>query len=459
MSTLVQVPLQPHQRAIMQRGTDGIFRDARDLVQQRRAVARLPVTQRAHDLGTVLHKSVGIKVVGDILCKVVPSGTELPTRLTKPFFTVFDNQTSILFEVFEGEVLHPCSKSNKRLHHFTLTGIKKAPKGVPKIQVTFDVDATGMLNVSAIDPEQKWTKDTQKITTWTPATAKSSFTGPVPVPVVTSDSDSSDSDHKADMDLVDDTIDAEERSMSRVQRQLFTSRRRPNTRLFAKANKRQLRPRTQRAKPVDVHSAAQEHTHRELPPRPTGVTLTKLVLDALHSVKRCVRVLCCWCCAAGAVLFYSSSVSHGAYRKAISRQSVVRRIEATCAVHKPSFRACLNRLEQQGDIVCDGPVVRLSPLARRRLNRLADAKQTTKTRRNRDKAIVRAKASRTGPAPMTPPQPPAAASSDDASVATHTPSTPAPRAFAHKMMSRRSSRLLRRSDRIRDCRLSDMLQQ
>jgi heat shock 70kDa protein 1/2/6/8 len=93
--------------------------------------------------------SLGIQVVGGIMSVVVPRNTTIPTKMEDVFTTTHDNQTAVNFAVFEGERTQ--TKDNYLLGEFSLTGIAPTPRGVPKFDVRFDIDANGILNVSAQD--------------------------------------------------------------------------------------------------------------------------------------------------------------------------------------------------------------------------------------------------------------------------------------------------------------------
>ena len=93
--------------------------------------------------------SLGIGIAGGIMRSVVKRNTNIPARRTHIFTTSVDQQPGILFEVFEGE--HDMAKNNHLLGKFSLAGIPLVCKGVPQIVVTFDIDANGILNVSAVD--------------------------------------------------------------------------------------------------------------------------------------------------------------------------------------------------------------------------------------------------------------------------------------------------------------------
>jgi heat shock protein 5 len=93
--------------------------------------------------------TLGIETTSGIMAKVIPRNTVIPTRKTQIFSTPVENQQSVLIEVFEGE--RPISKDNNPLGSFELSGIPPAPRGVPQIEVTFEIDSNGILKVSAQD--------------------------------------------------------------------------------------------------------------------------------------------------------------------------------------------------------------------------------------------------------------------------------------------------------------------
>ncbi|MDR0660765.1 MAG: molecular chaperone DnaK [Prevotellaceae bacterium] len=102
--------------------------------------------------------SLGIETYGNVFTKLIESNTTIPTRKSEVFSTAADNQPSVEIHVLQGE--RPMAKDNKTIGRFHLDGIPPAPRGVPQIEVTFDIDANGILNVSAKD---KGTGKEQKI--------------------------------------------------------------------------------------------------------------------------------------------------------------------------------------------------------------------------------------------------------------------------------------------------------
>ena len=103
--------------------------------------------------------SLGIEVQGSIMNVIIPRNTPIPTKKTQSFSTNSDNQSSVVLRVFEGE--RQLTKDNNLLGTFTLDGLPPMPRGTPKIDITYDLDTNGMMNVTAIESS---TKNTKKIT-------------------------------------------------------------------------------------------------------------------------------------------------------------------------------------------------------------------------------------------------------------------------------------------------------
>lgn len=102
--------------------------------------------------------SLGIETMGGVFTKLIDANTTIPTKRSEVFSTAADNQPSVELHVLQGE--RPMAKDNRTIGRFNLDGIPPAPRGVPQIEVTFDIDANGILNVSAKD---KGTGKEQKI--------------------------------------------------------------------------------------------------------------------------------------------------------------------------------------------------------------------------------------------------------------------------------------------------------
>jgi molecular chaperone DnaK len=97
----------------------------------------------------VVPLSLGIETLGGVFTVIIPRGTTIPTRRSQIFTTAADNQTAVTIHVLQGE--RPLAKDNKSIARFDLVGIPPAPRGVPQIEVTFDIDADGILHVTAKD--------------------------------------------------------------------------------------------------------------------------------------------------------------------------------------------------------------------------------------------------------------------------------------------------------------------
>src|SRR5437870_2854552 len=93
--------------------------------------------------------SLGIETLGGVFTKLIERNTTIPTRKSEIFSTAADSQTSVEIHVLQGE--RPMARDNRTLGKFHLVGIPPAPRGIPQVEVTFDIDANGIVNVSAKD--------------------------------------------------------------------------------------------------------------------------------------------------------------------------------------------------------------------------------------------------------------------------------------------------------------------
>ena len=105
--------------------------------------------------------SLGIETMGGVFTKLIDANTTIPTKKSETFSTAADNQPSVDIHVFQGE--RAMARDNHRIGQFLLNDIPPAPRGVPQIEVTFDIDANGIINVSAKDKQQEKTRSLLKL--------------------------------------------------------------------------------------------------------------------------------------------------------------------------------------------------------------------------------------------------------------------------------------------------------
>ena len=126
---------------------------------ENKSSVKLPTVTGKNGVKT-LQLAVGVESPGGVFTKLIPEGTRIPYRLTDLFSTAADNQTIIEVHILAG--LHPLAKDNLSLGKFHVAGILPAPRGVPKVDITFRIDAAGVIDISAKD---RVTGRLQKFTT------------------------------------------------------------------------------------------------------------------------------------------------------------------------------------------------------------------------------------------------------------------------------------------------------
>jgi molecular chaperone DnaK len=137
--------------------------------------------------------SLGIETLGGVMTTLIPRNTTIPTRKSETFSTATDNQPNVEVHVLQGE--RPLARDNRTLGRFQLIGLPAAPRGVPQIEVTFDIDANGIVNVSAKDNA---TGKEQKITI-----SNTSGLSKDEVSRMVADAESHAADDKARRELID----------------------------------------------------------------------------------------------------------------------------------------------------------------------------------------------------------------------------------------------------------------
>jgi molecular chaperone DnaK len=137
--------------------------------------------------------SLGIETLGGVMTTLIPRNTTIPTRKSEVFSTATDNQPNVEVHVLQGE--RPLARDNRTLGRFQLVGLPPAPRGVPQIEVTFDIDANGIVNVSAKDTA---TSKEQKITI-----SNTSGLSKQEVERMVSDAESHAAEDKARRELID----------------------------------------------------------------------------------------------------------------------------------------------------------------------------------------------------------------------------------------------------------------